>query len=73
MVETIRSLGHPRLVLYVLRVTIVGNPACMRVGRKRQRQFVSGNVRAAVETAVDHGCEFIIVLGVRGQKESALS
>ena len=53
MVETIRSLGHPRLPLYVLYVTIVGNPAGMRVGRERQRQFVSGYARAAVETAVD--------------------
>ena len=53
MVETIRSLGHPRLLLYVLCVTIVGNPAGMRVGRERQRQFVSGHARAAVETAVD--------------------
>ena len=51
--ETIRSLGHPRLPLYVLSVTIVGNPAGMRVGRKRQRQFVSGHARAAVETVVD--------------------
>ena len=25
----------------------------MRVGRERQRQFVSGHARAAVETAVD--------------------
>ena len=53
MVETIRSLGHPRLLLYVLCATIVGNPAGMRVGRERQRQFVSGHARAAVETAVD--------------------
>ena len=53
MVETIRSLGYPRLALYVLCVTIVGNPAGMRVGRDRQRQFVSGHARAAVETAVD--------------------
>ena len=53
MVETIRSLGHPRLLLYVLWVTIVANPAGMRVGRERQRQFVSGHARAAVETAVD--------------------
>ena len=53
MVETIRSLGHPRLLLYVLRVTIVGNPASIRVGRERQRQFVSGHARSAVETAVD--------------------
>ena len=53
MVETIRSLGHPRLLLYVLCVTILGNPAGMRVGRERQRQFVSGHARAAMETAVD--------------------
>ena len=53
MVETIRSLGHQRLLLYVLCVKIVGNPAGMRVGRDRQRQFVSGHARAAVETAVD--------------------
>ena len=53
MVETIRSLSHPRLLLYVLCVTIVGNPAGMGVGRARQRQFVSGHARAAVETAVD--------------------
>ena len=53
MVETIRSPGHPRLLPYVLCVTIVGNPAGMRVGRERQRQFVSGHARAAVETAVD--------------------
>ena len=53
MEETIRSLGHPRLLLYVLCVTIVGNPAGMRVGRERQRQFVSGHARVAVETAVD--------------------
>ena len=53
MVETIRSLGQPRLPLYVLCVTKVGNPAGMRVGRERQRQFVSGHARAAVETAVD--------------------
>ena len=53
MVETTRSLGHPRLLLYVLCVTIVGNPTGMRVGRERQRQFVSGHARAAVETAVD--------------------
>ena len=53
MVETIRSLGHPRLPLYVLCVTIVGNPAGMRVGRERHSQFVSGHARAAVETAVD--------------------
>ena len=51
--ETIRSLGHPRLPLYVLCVTIVGNPVGMRVGRERQRHFVSGYARAAVETAVD--------------------
>ena len=51
--ETIRSLGHPRLLLYVLCVTIVGNPAGMRAGRERQRQFVSGHARAAMETAVD--------------------
>ena len=38
---------------YVLCVTIVGNPAGMRVGRERQRQFVSGHARAAVETTVD--------------------
>ena len=137
MVETIRSLGHRRLPLYVLCFTIVGNPAGMRVGRARQRQFVSGHARAAVETVVDvpdhggalspdreetimtirfdrktikcrsintesrstvvfcvwtefgrhyryivnkgtgddegYGCEFTIVLGVRGQEESALS
>ena len=30
-----------------------GNPAGMRVRRERQRQFVSGHARAAVETAVD--------------------
>ena len=53
MVETTRSLGHLRLPLYVLCVTIVGNPAGMRVGRERQRQFVSGHARVAVETAVD--------------------
>ena len=53
MVETIRSLGHSRLLLYVLCVTIAGNPAGMRLGRERQRQFVSGHARAAVETAVD--------------------
>ena len=53
MVETIRSLGHPRLPLYVSCVTLVGNPAGMRVGRERQRQFVSGHARAVVETAVD--------------------
>ena len=53
MVETIRSLGHSRLLLYVLWVTIVANPAGMRVARERQRQFVSGHARAAVETAVD--------------------
>ena len=53
MVETIRSLGHPRPLLYVLCVTIVGNPTGMRVGRERQRQFVSGHARAAVETAAD--------------------
>ena len=53
MVETIWNFGHPRLLLYVLCVTIVGNPAGMRVGRERQRQFVSGHARAAVETAVD--------------------
>ena len=54
MVETIRNLGHPRLPLYyVLCVTIVGNPAGMRVGRERQRQFVSGYTRAVVETTVD--------------------
>ena len=53
MVETIRSLGHPRLPLYVLCVTIVGNLAGLRVGRQRKRQFVSGHARAAVETAVD--------------------
>ena len=53
MVETIRSLGHPRLLLYVLCVTMVGNPAGMRVGRERQHQFVSGHARAAVENAVD--------------------
>ena len=53
MVEKIRSLGHPRLLLYVLCVTIVGNPAGMKVGRERQRQFVSGHARAAVETVVD--------------------
>ena len=53
MVETIRSPGHPRLLLYVLCVIIVRNPAGMRVGRERQRQFVSGHARAAVETAVD--------------------
>ena len=51
--ETIRSLGHPRFLLYVLCVTIVGNPVGMRVGRERQRQFVSGHARAAVENAVD--------------------
>ena len=51
--ETIRSLGHPRLPLYVLCVTIMGNPAGMRVGRERQRQFVSGHARAAMETVVD--------------------
>ena len=34
MVETIRSLGHPRLPLYVLCVTVVGNPAGIRVGRE---------------------------------------
>ena len=33
--------------------TLVGNPAGMRVGRERQRQFVSGHARAAVGTAVD--------------------
>ena len=33
--------------------TIVGDPAGVRVGRERQRQFVSGHARAAVETAVD--------------------
>ena len=53
MVETIWSLGHPRLLLYMLCVTIVGNPAGMRGGRERQRQFVLGNARAAVETAMD--------------------
>ena len=53
MVETIRSLGHPRLLLYVLCATIVGNPAGIRVARERQRQFQSGHARAAVETAVD--------------------
>ena len=53
MVETIRSLGHPRLPLQVLCVTIVGNPAGMREGREKQRQFVSGHARATVETAVD--------------------
>ena len=53
MVETIRSLGHPRLLLYVLCVTIVGNPAGMRVRREIKRQFVSRHARAAVETAVD--------------------
>ena len=53
MVETILNLGQPRLPLYVLCVTIVGNPAGMRVGRERQRQFVSGHARAAVETVVD--------------------
>ena len=53
MVATIRSLRHPRLLLYVLCVTTVGNPAVMRVGRERQRQFVTGHVTAAVETAVD--------------------
>ena len=31
----------------------MGNPAGMRVGRERQRQFVSGHTRTAVETAVD--------------------
>ena len=51
--ETIRSLGHPRLPLYELCVTIVGDPVGMRVGRERQRQFVSGHARAGVETAVD--------------------
>ena len=45
--ETIRSLSHLRLLLYVLCVTIVGNPAGMRVGRERQRQFVSGHAKAA--------------------------
>ena len=30
-----------------------GDPAGMRVGTERQRQFVSGHARAAVETAVD--------------------
>ena len=34
-------------------VTIVGDPAGIRVGRERQRQFVSGRARAAVEIAVD--------------------
>ena len=61
MVETIRSLGYPRLPLYMLCVTIVGNPAGMRAGRERQRQFVSGHARAAVETAADvpdHGDAF---------------
>ena len=53
MVETIRSLDYPRLLPYVLCVTIVGNPAGTREGRDRQRQFVSGHARAAVETAVD--------------------
>ena len=53
MVETIRSLGHLRLPLYVLCDTIVGNPAGMRVGTERQRWFVLGHARAAVETAVD--------------------
>ena len=53
MVETIRSLGHPRFLLYVSCVTTVGNPAVMRVGKERQRQFASGHARAAVETAVD--------------------
>ena len=53
MVKTIRSLGHPRLPLYVLCITIVENPAGMRVGRERQRLFVSGHARAAVETVVD--------------------
>ena len=33
--------------------TIVENPAGVRVGRERQRQFVSGHARAAVATAVD--------------------
>ena len=53
MVETILNLGQPRLPLHVLCVTIVGNPAGMRVGRERQRQFVSGHARAVVETVVD--------------------
>ena len=53
MVETIRSLGHPRLPLHVLCATVVGNPAGMRVGREKQRQFMSGHARAAGETAVD--------------------
>ena len=51
--ETIRSLGHRSLLLYVLCVTIVGNLGGMRVGRERPRQFVSGHARAAVDTAVD--------------------
>ena len=51
--ETIRSLGYPRLLLYMLCVTVVGNPAGMKVGRERQGQFVSGHARAAVETVVD--------------------
>ena len=53
MVETIRSLGQSRLLLYVLCVTIVGNSAGMRVRREKHRKFVSGHARAAVETAVD--------------------
>ena len=52
MVETIRSLGHPRLLLYVLCATTVGNLAGVKVGRERQRKFVSGHARAAVKTAV---------------------
>ena len=43
----------PKTSTVCVMFTIVGNPAGMRVGRERQRQFVLGHARAAVETAVD--------------------
>ena len=43
----------PKTSTVCLSIRKVGNPAGMRVGRERQRQFVSGHARAAVETAVD--------------------
>ena len=43
----------PKTSTVCVMFTIVGNPAGMRVGRERLRQFVSGHARTAVETVVD--------------------
>ena len=56
MVETIRSLGHPRLLLcyvYMCYVYNSGEPGWYESGERETTSVVSGHARAAVETVVD--------------------